>query len=73
MIESDTDRQGTSELPFAWELPAEVDAYGFVERRRSFRATSDDPMWQDYQFVAMLDPVELADGSRAARARLEPG
>jgi hypothetical protein len=60
--ESDTDRQVTRELPFAWELPAEVDADGFVLRRPSFPGTSDDPMWQDYQFVAMLDPVELADG-----------
>ncbi|WP_211435610.1 hypothetical protein [Trujillonella endophytica] len=23
---------------------------------------ADDPMWQDYRWVAMLDPVELADG-----------
>ena len=52
---------GTSELPFAWELPVEVDADGFVVRRPP-EQVSDDPMWQDYQFVAMLDPVELADG-----------
>ena len=55
-------RQVTSALPYAWELPAEVGADGFVVHRRSFPGTSDDPMWQDYQFVAMLDPVELADG-----------
>lgn len=24
---------------------------------------ADDPMWQSYQWVAMLDPVELADGA----------
>ena len=61
-IGSGSDRQRTSELPFAWELPVEVDADGFVVRRPPFPGTSDDPMWQDYQFVAMLDPVELADG-----------
>ena len=53
---------GLREVPFTWELPVEVDADGFVVRRPAERA-SDDPMWQDYQFVAMLDPVELADGS----------
>ncbi len=52
----------TVDLPYAWELPAEVDADGFVVRRPADRV-SDDPMWQDYQWVAMLDPVELADGS----------
>ena len=55
-----TDQQGIRELPFAWELPVEVDADGFVVHRPV--RTSDDPMWQDYQWVAMLDPVELADG-----------
>jgi len=53
---------GVAELPFAWELPVEVDADGFVVRRPA-APTSDDPMWQDYLWVAMLDPVELADGS----------
>ena len=62
-IETGTDRQGVRELPFAWELPVEVDADGFVLRRARVSTTSDDPMWQDYQWVAMLDPVELADGS----------
>ena len=62
-IESGTERQGIRELPFSWELPVEVDADGFVVRRPRASTTSDDPMWQDYQFVAMLDPVELADGS----------
>ena len=51
----------TVELPYAWELPAEVDGDGFV-LRRPWEPVSDDPMWKDYQFVAMLDPVELADG-----------
>lgn len=55
-------RGGTTELPYAWELPVEVDDHGFVVRR-PLASTSDDPMWQDYQWVAMLDPVELADGA----------
>ncbi len=53
---------GAVEVPYAWEVPVVLDGDGFVVRRPSFRRTSDDPMWQDYQFVAMLDPVELADG-----------
>jgi hypothetical protein len=61
-FEGGTGRQGIRELPFAWELPVELDPVGFVVRRPA--STSDDPMWQDYQFVAMLDPVELADGCR---------
>jgi hypothetical protein len=60
--EAGSDRPGVSELPFAWELPARLGPEGFVQRRTSYPRTSDDPMWQDYQFVAMLDPVELADG-----------
>ena len=51
----------TAELPYAWEVPVEVDGDGFVVRRPR-DPMSDDPMWQDYQFVAMLDPAELADG-----------
>ena len=62
-----TGRHGILELPFAWELPVEVDAHGFVLRRPA-AATSEDPIWRDYQWVAMLDPVELADG--VARGRV---
>jgi len=29
----------------------------------------DDPMWQDYTWVAMLDPAELSDGTRVAELR----
>jgi len=61
-----TGRHGILELPFAWELPVDVDAFGFVVRRPA-TATSEDPMWQDYQWVAMLDPVELADGAVRGR------
>lgn len=33
-----------------------------AERRRSWDHDCDDPMYQDYHWVAMLDPVELGDG-----------
>lgn len=56
-------RRGASQPPpYAWEVAAELDADGLM-RRRDRWGTADDPMWQDYQFVAMLDPVELADAS----------
>jgi hypothetical protein len=35
---------------------------GLVAVRPWNRAQADDPMWQDYSFVALLDPVEFADG-----------
>jgi hypothetical protein len=36
---------------------------GLVESRAGWRGSDgDDPMYQDYHWVAMLDPVELADG-----------
>ncbi|MEO6790964.1 MAG: hypothetical protein ABI187_08365, partial [Ornithinibacter sp.] len=60
-VDTDSGDSGTSEMQYAWELPVEIGADGFVLRRPQ-RPTADDPMWQDYQFVAMLDPVELADG-----------
>ena len=55
-------RSGTRGLPYAWELPVELDADGLVVARPR-EPVADDPMWQDYQFVAMFDPVELADGA----------
>ncbi|HET6968802.1 MAG TPA: hypothetical protein VFI44_11010 [Ornithinibacter sp.] len=58
---SEDGRSGTSEPTWRWEVPVEVDGDGFVVRRPA-DPLADDPMWQDYQFVAMLDPVELADG-----------
>lgn len=45
--------------------PAPVrDADGFVLQRplETSALRYDDPMFQDYRWVAMLDPVELADG-----------
>lgn len=42
----------------------EFDAEGLVARRpaETGQLRYDDPMYQDYRWVAMLDPVELADG-----------
>jgi hypothetical protein len=44
--------------------PPVFDADGFVSTPRLWpqRFPYDAPMWQDYRWVAMLDPVELADG-----------
>lgn len=44
--------------------PPVLDADGFVSTPRLWpeRFPYDAPMWQDYRWVAMLDPVELADG-----------
>lgn len=46
---------------YGWQVPVDRDADGFVVRR-PLAWMAEDPMWQDYQFVALLDPVELADG-----------
>jgi hypothetical protein len=35
---------------------------GLVAVRPWDRDRADDPMWEDYSFVALLDPVEFADG-----------
>jgi hypothetical protein len=42
----------------------DFDAHGLVVRRPpdDGRILYDDPMFQNYAWVAMLDPVELADG-----------
>lgn len=69
----------TAPLPW-WTAPeaprAELRIDGLVAARPDrfrFEATYDAPMYQDYFWVAMLDPVELADGySRGADAIL-PG
>lgn len=43
------------------------DDHGLVLRRPDARDLDfDAPMYQDYAWVAMLDPVELADGERAS-------
>ena len=57
---------GTVELPWVGDDAApspELRPDGLVARRPSSWALDvDDPMYQDYFWVAMLDPVELADG-----------
>ncbi len=56
---------------YGWDVPVERDADGFVVRRPS-AWVAEDPMWRDYQFVAMLDPVELADGQPAGPDDADP-
>lgn len=49
------------------EVPPTYDADGLVAHRPGRRAVEyDDPMWQTYHWVAMLDPVELTDGRDGA-------
>jgi len=60
------DSEGPVELPPPAEPVFRPD--GLVARRPEdhFLHGRDDPMWQDYTWVAMLDPAELADGTRVA-------
>lgn len=58
-------------LPYAWERRPVLDDLGLVAVRDRW-STADDPMWQDYQFVAMLDPVELADASPPGDVEWQP-
>jgi hypothetical protein len=56
---------GSRELPLrpASSVAPVLDADGLVRERPSgWGIDDDDPMFQDYAWVAMLDPVELADG-----------
>ena len=47
------------------EVDVELDADGFVARRPTdLLFCADDPIWQSYDWVAMLDPVELSSGTR---------
>ncbi|WP_154795077.1 hypothetical protein [Occultella kanbiaonis] len=39
-----------------------IDGAGLVRRRRTDRFDHDAPMYQNYHWVAMLDPIELTDG-----------
>ena len=61
-----TDGGRTVELPRPGDASAptpEFRADGLVLRRpSSWEMSVDDPMYQDYFWVAMLDPLELADG-----------
>jgi hypothetical protein len=61
-----TDGGRTVELPWPGDESApapEFRADGLVARRpATWEVSVDDPMYQDYFWIAMLDPVELADG-----------
>ena len=61
-----TDGGRTVDMPWATDRGApvpELRADGLVARRpSSWELSPDDPMYQSYFWVAMLDPVELADG-----------
>jgi hypothetical protein len=46
---------------------AEFNELGLVDHR-PFGLTPDDPMYENYHWVAMLDPRELADGTKHGRA-----
>jgi hypothetical protein len=50
--------------PWIGEVVPERHADGLVARRPGWDVAEDpgDPMYRDYQWVALLDPVELADG-----------
>lgn len=46
------------------DVPVDLDDDGFVARRPGGTDVAyDDPMWQSYDWVAMLDPVELSAGT----------
>lgn len=49
--------------PMATRPPLGPDGLVHEPRRPAFGTVFDDPMWQNYRWVAMLDPVELADDS----------
>lgn len=59
--------------PWAHDTAPILGDDGLVRRRPSGQAAQyDDPMFRDYRWVAMLDPVELADGYGRWRAEPEP-
>jgi hypothetical protein len=51
----------SADLPSAVSLGPDLNADGLVLRRPWF-AELDDPMFENYAWVAMLDPAEFADG-----------
>ena len=59
---------GTSSDPFPWELTPLRDGDGLVASRPARAESAQELMWQDYRFVAMLDPVELADAGADRRS-----
>lgn len=64
MTRSRWTRGATRQLASPASRTPTVDPDGLVRRRPTGREVDyDDPMYQDYAWVAMLDPVELADGN----------
>ncbi|MGY1592760.1 hypothetical protein ACI79D_12340 [Geodermatophilus sp. SYSU D00708] len=57
-----TDGGRTVTLPWATEGPAAAYRSDGLVARRPDDVSYDAPMYQSYDWVAMLDPVELADG-----------
>lgn len=54
------------------EVAPELDEWGLVRRRPDpLTVEYDEPYYRDYLWVAMLDPVELADGMDRERAERE--
>lgn len=65
MTRYSTDPGGSHQVALARPgvVPPVVDADGLVTVRPPDTVVDlDDPMWQSYHWVAMLDPAELADG-----------
>lgn len=66
----------TEHLPWAAEAGAPAPEFrpdGLVARRPGRFDLADDPMFQNYHWVAMLDPVELADGVDPDTGEVVPG
>ena len=57
---------GTTVEPVAWEVAVERDDDGLLRHRPDDYPQAEDLLWRDYRFVAMLDPVELADPDQSA-------
>ncbi|MBW3575804.1 MAG: hypothetical protein KY450_13335 [Actinobacteria bacterium] len=68
-----TGRGGDLVRPWSFETTPIFAEDGLVRRRPSeHEAQYDDPMLRDYRWVAMLDPVELADGHGRWLAEPQP-
>lgn len=57
---------GTTVESVPWEVAVERDDDGLLARRPAEYRQAEELMWRDYRFVAMLDPVELADPDQSA-------
>ncbi len=64
VIRLDADRSEDVVARRPHDVEVRLDADGFVaERPRDHLLDTDDPMWRSYDWVAMLDPVELSVGT----------